>query len=70
MQRVCSSVAAWTLEAGDDAHVAGDDLGDDVGQDHGVVPAVPPRHEADVVATDVLEIYFNTDYNKYLMTMK
>ena len=56
MQSVCSSVTAGALEAGDDAHVARHDLSHDVGQDHSVVPAVAPRHEADVVAAHVLEL--------------
>ena len=68
MQSVCSPVTAGTLEAGDDAHVAGDDLSDDVGQDHGVVTAVAPGHEADVVAAHVLEIQMMIMMTMMMMT--
>ena len=54
MEGVGAAVWAGALQAGHQAQVAGGHLGHDVGEDHRVIPAVPPGHEADPVAANIL----------------
>ena len=54
MKYVGAAVGAGHLQAGDDAHRAGGDLGHHVGQDHGVGQTVAQCDVTDVVAADIL----------------